>query len=322
MTTIILSVIFLAVTAFLVNFYSELDEDKRAFFSLQHTLRNIENIYVEKNIYDRINNIGSDSISAILPTTPVSNLIVNTENLTSQNISNINKYHDAIKLALQSNPNLDDATLTCEYLSVDSNITLEDCMEAENLKFDFIQINKDNSVNLEVPVNSKVNAHLVDYFSTKNSLDSNAITKNETIDVIDYKIDINIPVGEKTHEYNKSKLITYNKEFKKAIEKKYFYNASIALSKVIGLHEYSYATIMFETLASRIELERIENPTNITSVLEEKILNLITKSMTVNMDSISITTFKNNAIIKTYLDSKESLITTNIIEYNSIWKGI
>lgn len=320
MTAIVLSIVIFVLASYMYSIYSEAQENKNAYLAVQKTFDNIKQLNENKAVSSRIKDIGSNSISATPSIMLASNLIVSKESLGAKNISDLNKYHEAIKQALKDTPNISDDSLSCSFLSSNYDIAESECNNVLSLQYEFIKFNNDNSVNLVIEKNSKVNNHLVNYFSTTNSLMPNSIIRTENSGKYDYKIDVNIPLDKKSNKFKEKILKENYNEFKKALVKKYFYNATISLAKTIRQKEYISATYMLELLVEAINLEKLENPTKITIELESKILNMIAKSITLNMNEISIGNFKRNSVISTYINNNKGLISLNVNEFNLRWE--
>lgn len=130
---------------YIVDDYKKLEEERQIIKgadSLSKKNKSInELLVIESSINSTNSELMSDSI--LLKNKPIVSRIVDT----GDESEIINRYHNALKIALKTNPNID---VNCSVLSATQAITNADCLKIHDKKFNFYHKDLDGNVQFKV----------------------------------------------------------------------------------------------------------------------------------------------------------------------------
>lgn len=196
-------------TNYIIDDYKKLEEERQIIKNADSLSKKNKSINELLVIESSINNTNSELMndSILLRNKPIVSRIVDTGNESEI----INRYHNALNIALKTNPNID---VDCSVLSTTLAITNEDCLKIHDKKFSFFHKDLDGNVQFKVN-DEKTKNYLSQIQANKYNLTTDNVKNSNEY----FSINKNyITVSASTQNYIKNNKSTSDEKIIKEIE--------------------------------------------------------------------------------------------------------
>lgn len=218
-------------THYIYDDYKKMEDERQIIKSADSLSKKNKSINELLVIESGINNSTSDLLndSLLLKNKPIVSRIVDSGN--DEEI--INRYHNALKIALKTNPNID---VNCSILSATQAITEQDCLKVHDKKFNFYHKDLDGNVQFKVN-DEKTKNYLSQIQANKYNLTTDNVKNSDEY----FSINKNyITVSSSTQNFIKNNRSTSDEKIIKEIESQIKNNNYTSASKgILNLQQKS-----------------------------------------------------------------------------------